>query len=114
MRVLLVALERRVARHRPALRIVVVEVRLADLVDVLEVVGEVVAHRVEVARRVHRPQRRTLLARAVVRDQDDQRVVAASELLEVRDQPPQMQIGVLEHAGVGGLEADREAALVVR
>ena len=73
--VLLVALERGVAGHGPAQRVVVVEVGLADGVDVLEVLGQGVAHAVEVAQGVHRAEGRALLAGAIVRDQGDQGVL---------------------------------------
>ena len=111
--VLLVALERRVAGHRPAQRVVVVQVRLANLVDVRQVFRQRVTHTVEIAQRVDRAKGRALLARAVVGDQRDHRVVEFPGLRQVIQQPTDLQVGVLEHTGKRCLQLDREPALVI-
>ena len=111
--VLLVALERRVAGHRPAQGIVVVQVALADLVDVGEVLFQRVAHAVEVAQRIDGAEGRALLACAVVRDQGDDRVFELAGLREEAQQAADLEVGVFEHPGEGGLQADGQSAFVV-
>ena len=111
--VLLVALERGVAGHGPAQGVVVVQVGLADGLDVLQVLGQGVADAVEVAQGVHRTKGRALLAGAIVRDQGDQGVLQAALLAQPVDQPAHLQVGVFEHAGEGGLQPHRQPPFVV-
>ena len=112
VRVLLVALERGVARLRPADRIVVARVARADVVDAREVVRERLRVAVLVERRAGRAVHLPFLAGAVVRQQDEHRVVEPPEALEVADEPAEVVIGVVEEAGERLLEACVEAALV--
>ena len=111
--VLLVALERGVAGHGPAQGVVVVQVGLADGIDVLQVLGQGVADAVEVAEGVHRAKGRALLAGAIVRDQGDQGVLQATLFAQPVHQPAHLQVGVLEHSRKGGLEPDGQPALVI-
>ena len=63
--------------------------------------------------RIDEAERAALLAGAVVREHQDQRVVADSGLLKERDQPRQMPVGVVEHAGIGGLQPREQPLLVI-
>ena len=80
-------LERRVERHRPAVRVVVVRLRPAELVDHRQVLREVVGDAVGELHLVHRAVRAALAAGAVVGDDDDQRV------LELARSPPGSRAG---------------------
>ena len=53
-----------------------------------------------------------LLAGAVVGQDQDQRVVAHGRRLEEGDQPRQVLVGVVEHGGVGALQAAEHRLLV--
>ena len=108
-------LERRVEGHRPAVRVVVVGRRPAQLVEHpararLKVVGIAVEQQVLVDRSV----RAALAGRAVVRHEDDERVLALARLLEVVEQPADLVIGVRQEARVDLGHAGEEPLLVVR
>ena len=93
-------LERRVEGHRPAVRVVVVGLGAAQLVEHRQVRLEVVGHAVEEQALVHRPDGSALAAGAVVGDHDDEGVLALAGLLEVVEQPADVVVGVGEEAGV--------------
>ena len=61
---------------------------------------------------VEEAERAALLARAIVRQHEDQRVVAHAGGFQKRDQPRQMPVGVVEHAGERRLQAGEDAPLV--
>ena len=82
--VLLVPLERCVAGLGPAPRVVRVAVGPADVVDPLDGLVGGLDHEVEVLHLVHDAERPALLAGSVVRQQDEERVVESTELLQVR------------------------------
>ena len=84
-----------------------------DFVEVFEVLFQDVAHPIKVAQRVHCPERRAFLARAVVGDQRDNRVLKKSLLRKELHHPAHLGVGMFEHAREGGLEAHRQSLLVV-
>ena len=111
-RVPLPHLERRVEGPGPAGRIVVVGLRAAEVVDVLERLLDRVRQPVEELVLVHRAVRAALARRAVVGDEDDQRVVELPALLEVVEHPSELVVGVAQEAGVD-LRHPREEMLLV-
>ncbi len=90
--------ERRVARKRPAPRVVVERVRSAQVVDHREVLVQVVRHVVEELVLVHRAVRTTLRAGAVVGDEHDDRVVPLADALQELEQAAVVVVGVLQEA----------------
>ena len=112
MGVLLVAAQRRVRRHRPAVRKVAVRVRPADIVDPAQLFRDRFGTEIVRPHRVDKAERPALLAGAVVGQDEDQRVVAHAGRVEKADQPRQMLVGMVEHAGEGRLQP-REDALFV-
>ena len=107
-------LERRVERHRPAVRVVVVRLRAAELVEQRQVGLDVVGDAVDELHLVDRAVRAALAARAVVGDEDHERVLAPAELLEEVEQPADLVVGVREEAGVDLGHPGEEPLLVVR
>src|SRR3954452_18515668 len=105
-------LERRVERHRPAVGIVVVGLRAAEVVDLGEVLGEVVRDAVGDLVLVDRAVGATLAAGPVVGDDDDHRVLALAGLLEVIQQPADLRVGVGEEPGVDLGHAAEEPLLL--
>ncbi len=110
--VLLVAPQRRIRRHRPAQREVGMGVRPADVVDA----GDLLLHRLGLAvvgpHGVDHAQRPALLAGPVVRQHQDQGVLAQARLLKEADQPRQMLVGVIQHAGEGRLQPGEQPLLI--
>ncbi len=109
--VLLVPLERGVARLGPAPRVVGVAVGAADVVDALDGLLGGLDEEVEELHLVHDAEGPTLLAGAVVGEHDDHGVVELAEALEGVDHPADLGVGVVEEGGVGLLEAGGEALL---
>ena len=109
MGVLLVAAQRRVRRHRPAMREIAVRVRPADVVDPAQLFRDRLGAEIIRPHRVDEAERPALLARAVVGQHEDQRVVADAGRVEKRDQPRQMPVGMIEHAGKGRLQPREDA-----
>ena len=62
--------------------------------------------------RIDEAERPALLARAIVRQHQDQRVVADASLVQKRDQPRQMPVGMVEHAGECRLQPGEHALFV--
>jgi hypothetical protein len=93
-------LERRVERHRPAIWIVVVSLRAAQLVEHRQVLGDVVGDSVGDQALVDRPVRASLAAGAIVGDEDDHCVLALPGLFQVVQQPSDLLVGVAQEAGV--------------
>ncbi len=93
-------LERRVERHRPAVRVVVVRPRAAELVDQRQVRLDRVGDAVRELHLVDRAVRAALARRAVVGDEDHDRVLPPAELLEEAEQPSDLVVGVGEEARV--------------
>ena len=87
-------LERRVERHRPPVRVVVVGLRAAEVVDQREVRLDVVRHAVDELVLVERAVRAALAAGAVVGHQHDQRVLELLGLLEIFEQPADLIVDV--------------------
>ena len=112
MGVLLVAAQRRVRRHRPAMRKIAVRIRPADVVDPPQLFRDRLGPEIIRPHRVDEAERPALLAGAIVRQHQDQRVVADAGLVEKADQPRQMPVGMVEHAGERRLQP-REHALLV-
>ena len=113
MGILLVAPQRRVRRHRPAMRKIAVRVRSADVVDPAQLFRHRLGTEIIRPHGVDEAPRPALLAGAIVREHQDQRVVADAGLVEKGDQPRQMPVGMIEHAGERRLQP-REDALLVR
>ena len=112
VRVLLVALQRRVGRHRPAMREVAVRVGATDVVDARDLLRQRFRPQVVRAHRVDHAQRPALLAGAVVRQHQHQRVVGHAAGVQEVHQPADLRIGVLEHRGIGCLQAGEQAPLI--
>ncbi len=93
-------LERRVERHRPPVRVVVVGPRAAQLVEQRQVVFDVVRDAVHELHLVHRTVRAALTRRTVVGHQHDEGVLPPAVLLEEAEQPPDLGVGVTEEPGV--------------
>ena len=93
-------LERGVERHRPAVRIVVVGVRSAELVEHREVLCHVIGNAVHELHLVDGAVRAALAAGAVVGDEHDDRVLPFTRLLEVVEESADVVIGVREEAGI--------------
>ncbi len=93
-------LERRVERHRPAVRVVVVGLRAAELVEHRQVRLDRVRNAVRELHLVDRAVRAALARRAVVGDEHHDRVLAPAELLEKAEQAADLVVGVAEEAGV--------------
>jgi len=92
----LVPLERRVPGLCPASRIVRRAVQPTDVFEVLLDRVEVVEEGVRVARLVSDPLRLTLLARAVVGGDDQNRVVEVARFFEELDEPSDLGVRVIE------------------
>ena len=97
--VLLVALERRVAAHRPAPRVVGVAVGGADRVEPPDRAVDVLLQAVEVEHLVEHAGAPALLARAVVAHRDEQRVVELPHVAQRVDEAAERRVGVLEERG---------------
>ena len=82
MGVLLVAPQRRVRRHRPAMREIGVGIRPADVVDPPQLFRHRLGTEIVRPHRVDEAERPALLARAIVGHHEDQRVVADAGLVE--------------------------------
>ena len=117
VRLALPATKRRVASPSPSPRIVVEVFGAAELVDRFQIVLDGLGHVVEEQILVHGPMRSALGAGPVVADHHDDRVVELTELLEEREEAPDLMIGVLEearehfhHARIESLLVGAEAA----
>ena len=108
---LLIPAQRRVPGLRPARRVVGVRPGTTDLVHVFEVEAFDL-EAVHASQPVHRPEGAASVAGAVVGGQHDEGVVELSRLLEVVDEPPDLDVGVVEHRGEGLLEPARDKLLV--
>ena len=106
-------LERRVERHRPAVRVMVVGLRASELVDHRQVRLDVVGNLVDELVLVERAVRAALAAGAVVRDKHDDRVLELLGLLQVREQAADLIIGVREEPRVHLGHPTEQPALVV-
>ncbi len=91
--------ERRVARHRPAPRVVVVDAGTADLVDAVPRLVDRLRDRVPRTDVVHRTDWTTLRRCAVVRQHHEDRVVEVAGLVEMVDQAADLVVGVRQEAG---------------
>ncbi len=114
MQVLLVTLERRVASHGPSVRVVGESSIGADVIEPPQCVG----HRrffepAEPGKLIQAAIGTSLLACAVVRAQNDDRVFQPADLSQIACQPADLGVGVLEKTGVGRLEINEEALLLV-
>ncbi len=107
-------LERRVERHRPAVRVVVVRLRAAELVEHRHVGLDGVGDAVRELHLVDGAVRAALARGAVVGDQDDDRVLAPAELLEEAEQASDLVVGVREEPGVDLRHSREELLLVIR
>ena len=104
MGVLLVAAQRRVRRHGPAVWEVRVAVRSADIIQARELLGQRLGLAVVGAHGVDEAVGTTLLARAIVRHHQDQGVFAQARLVQEGDQAGELAVGVVEHGGKRALQ----------
>ena len=93
--VLFVETQRRIADLGPARGVVVVQVGSTDFVDTIHHVFRTATDQIEEPEFVQRAVFASLLARAVIGDQHDDRVVEHIELFEEVDQPADLVIGVI-------------------
>ena len=94
------------------MRKVAVRIRPADVVDPTQLFRDRFGPEIIRPHRVDETERPALLARAIIRQHQDQRVVTDAGSVEERDQPRQMLVGVIEHAGKRRLQS-REDTLFV-
>ena len=89
-------LERRVERHRPTIRVMVVGLRAPEFVDHREVRLDVIGNLVHELVLVERAVGTALAAGAVVGDQHDDRDLELLGLLQIREQAADLIVGVGE------------------
>jgi hypothetical protein len=94
------------------MRKVAVRIRPADIVDPAQLFRDRFGTEIIRTHRIHKPQRAALLAGAVVGQHQNQRVVADAGLVEEADQPRQMPVGMVEHAGEGRLQPGEDALFI--
>ena len=87
-------------------------VRPADVVDPPQLFRDRLGPEIIRPHRIDEAERPAFLAGAVVGHHEDKRVVEDAGLVEERDQPRQMPVGMIEHAGERRLQP-REHALLV-
>ena len=112
LRVTLEHLERGGERRGPARRVVVVSLGSAELVVILEVLLEAVRIAVEELVLIDRSVRSALPGCAVVGTVEDQRVLQLTGLLEVVDDPADLDIGVFREPGEHFCHPREQRALV--
>ena len=105
------AAERRVAGHGPSPWVVVVTVRAADLVDPLQRLVHLTWRDVPEAQVVDRARRTALRAGAVVGENEHDRVLQIADVVEVRQQPTDVVVGVGQEAREGLHVAGVQAAV---
>ena len=105
-------LERRVERHRPTVRVVVVRRGAAELVEQREVGLHGVGDAVGELHLVDRSVRAALARGAVVGDHDHEGVLTPAELLEKSEQAPDLAVDVAEEPGVDLGHAGEQRLLV--
>ena len=88
-------------------------VSAADVVDARDLLLDRLALQVVGTHGVDHAERPALLAGAIVGHDDDQRVVELACRLEETQQPREMLVGVVEHGGVGGLQAREQATFAL-
>ena len=107
-------LERRVEGHRPAVRVVVVRLRAAEIVEQRHVGLDGVGDALHELHLVDRPVRAALARGAVVRDEDHEGVLAPAVLLEEAEQAADLVVGMAEEPGVDLGHPAEHRLLVVR
>ena len=108
-----VAFVGRVAGHRPTPRIVTVRSNRANIVEPLDRFADVLLETVVETVVIKLSRRLTLPARAVVAEQDEDRIVEPGALVEEVDQPPDLLVGVFEERRKRLLQPGRESPLVI-
>jgi hypothetical protein len=103
-----------VADLRPARWVVVVQVRAADFIDSIDHVFRSTADQVEEPQFVEGAVFAALLARPIVGDEHDDRVVEHVHEVEEVDQSPNLDIGVIQESCEGFLHACVELAIRFR
>ena len=109
VRVLLVAAQRCVGRHRPAPGEVGMRVGAADIVDAGNLLVQRLAPEIVGAHRIDHAERAAFLAGTVVRHDDHQRVFELACGLKELHQPADMLVGMFQHGSIGGLQAREHA-----
>ena len=110
MGVLLVALERRIGRRRPAPGEVAVGVGPADVVDARQLGGQGLGLLVVWPHRIDEAQRPALLAGAVVRQHHDDGVVELAAGLEKIHQPGDLPVELVQHRRISRLQPRHQRA----
>ena len=113
MGVLLVPLERSVARLGPAPRVVRVAVGTADVIDAGDGLVRRLDEEVEELHLVEHSERTALLTGSVVGEHDEQGVVESPLGLDGIDEATDLGVGVLDEGGKGLLETTGQALLVL-
>ncbi len=114
VQVLLVALERRVACHGPTLWVIRETAIGPDVAQALDRVGRGgLFESAEPGELVQASLWAPLLAGAVVRAQDDDRVVEPADLGQIMRQPADLAVGMVEESRVRGLKLNEECFLVL-
>ena len=110
--VLLVPLERRVADLRPAPGNVGVALWTADVIEPLHRLVDIFDHAVEPPHLVENAGRTAFLAGAVVRHDDEERIVEAVDFLQESHQSTDLRVRVVELGGERFLQTRGELAFV--
>jgi hypothetical protein len=111
--VLLVPLEGRIAGLRPSPGIVGVAVRPADLVDAGNRLIRSLDHEVEELHLVQDAERSAFLARSIVCEEHEDRVVGHSKVLEPRSQTSDLVVRVVQECSERLLKTARQPLLIV-
>ena len=114
MRVLLVAFQRCVARHGPALWIMGVGQRTAHFIDQLQIQLHVFRNLVEVQRLIERAGQTAFLACSVVRNDDQQSIFQELVIFEKRNQPSDVLIAMRQKSGENFLQPRKQPAVIRR
>ncbi len=114
MGVLLVAAQRRIGRHRPAPGEIGVRIGAADIVDAGDLLVQRLAPEIVGTHGIDHAERTALLAGAVVRHDDDQRVFKLACRFEELHQAADMPVGMFQHGSISGLQAREHAPLGFR
>ena len=90
-----------------------VRVRTADVVDAADFFRHRLGPQIVRTHRIDEAERAAFLARAIVRHDNDQGVVAHACGIEEGNEPRQMLVGMIEHAGERRLQAGEDTLFVV-
>ena len=112
MGVLLVAAQRRICRHRPTHGEVRMGIRAADGVDARQFFRHDLGTKIVGSHRVYHSQGTAFLARAIVREHQQNRVLELPGSAQKVDQASDVLVGMIEHGRIRCLQPGKYAALV--